>query len=129
MGFEKKKRIYRLIFVGTDLEGLEIRIHGLTVGEVTEMEAMENNEEAGRRAMALFASKIVEWNLTDDGVPVPPSLEAVMGLEPRDVAAAMEQWKEQTTGVSGPLGQRSSDGPPSAEALTLTAMSSPLLPH
>lgn len=114
MGFELKRKIYRLDFAGTGLDGLEIDMYGMSTKELMDLEELqeegERSPEAGRKAMDFFTSKIKNWNRTEDDLPVPVTTDRLLELEPGDLMLAMEKYKEKISGVPGPLDSGSTSG-------------------
>ncbi len=120
MGFERKRKLYRLDFTGTDLDGLEVDVRGLSMEEYLRLSGLakladvkvptpEELEEL-RSLFELFASKIDRWNLEEDGQPVRVCADAVMGWEAGEVLAAVEAWQKAVTDVPAPLEQPSPAG-------------------
>lgn len=78
-GYRKKEKIYVLKF--EDMEGLEVRARGSSVGELMDLMALARLG-GGHKFTAedvkdidglfgLFASKLISWNLeTEDGAPI-----------------------------------------------------------
>lgn len=124
MGYVPKKKIYRLLFEDPEMEGLEVRMHGLNTGQwldlVTKKEAVEEDAEDEAAVVELFqlmADRMASWNVTEeDGTPVPPTLH---GIRQQDLAfnmAIVDAWQAVIAGVPAPLDSASPDGGPSLEA-------------
>lgn len=122
MGFRKKDKIYVLKFDG-ELEGLEVRMHGASAGQLIELDSMEyKTAEALTELFLLFGSKLISWNLeTEDGTPITfdrdgdetPDEAKARVLKEQDIDFVFDilgAWKNAILGVSAPLGQRSTDG-------------------
>lgn len=83
MTFRRKRKIYSLDFEGTDYEGLQVKVRGLTTGEYLEIVSLsapateENKETEG--LLRMFAEHLVSWNLIDDDTdePVPTTYDGV----------------------------------------------------
>lgn len=123
MGYVPKRKIYTLDFAGTDFDGLEVRVRGLTTGEL--LDAMEKQGEAAadadsqafRELLDLMADRIVSWNVeTEDGQPVPASLDALKAQDPDFNLAIVNAWTTAISGVPAPLDGDSPSGDPSLEA-------------
>jgi hypothetical protein len=125
MGYSDKPKIVRVVFDDPDDEqhGLEVRMRGLSTGELLDvMDLAELTEESGmtaegrvqiRRLFETIADGLVSWNLeTPDGKPVPADLAGVRGRDFGRNLALFGAWVQGMTQVAGPLGQRSSTGPP-----------------
>lgn len=122
MGFEKKHRIYDLDFTGTGLEGLTLKARGMTMREALDVGATfdvlneikekvtEEQKVRIHEALDFFASRIVEWDLEEDGVPVPVSGGALLDLDLTDTMLALAAWQDAVTDVPAPLEQRSNAG-------------------
>ena len=135
MGFRKKDKIYVLKFDG-ELEGLEVRMHGASAGQLIELDGMEyNTTDALNDLFLLFGSKLISWNLeTEDGTPITfepqmmteerpdkvsirrmetPTEAKTRVLKDQDIDFVFDvlgAWKNAILGVSDPLEQRSTDG-------------------
>jgi hypothetical protein len=89
VGFQRKRKVYKLDFTGTEYEGLEVRVSGLTTGEYLDFLGGNVDEEDGASTDAMlqmFARHLVSWNLEDEGVPVPATFE---GLKTNDMPMNM----------------------------------------
>lgn len=83
MGFQRKRKVYKLDFSGTEYDGLEVKVGGLTTGEYLELVGLSapgnDDDETGReteRMLRFFAAHLKSWNLEDeDGKPVPTSFD------------------------------------------------------
>lgn len=125
MGFRVQRKVYRLVFQGTDLDGLEVTARSLSTAQFLDLESArltraaggEQSKGATARMLELFASALVEWNAEDeDGQPLPPTLDSVHAQDLDFNMQIIEAWTNAIHGVSAPLPQTSSDGPPSLEA-------------
>lgn len=117
MGFEGKK-IIRLRFEG-DLEGLEVTTRCPTIEQV--MDVAENTPDddakAALRATAtLLCDVLIEWNLENDGEPVPHTAEDLLDQDMDVAQAIVKAWEDAAIKVSPNLRRRSSDGSPLAVA-------------
>lgn len=88
MSFKRKRKVYVLDFEGTEYEGLEVKVRGLTTGEYLEIVSLsapgtEGNEgdKETEGMLRMFSNHLLSWNLTDDTdgdeVPVPTTYEGV----------------------------------------------------
>jgi hypothetical protein len=132
VGYVPKRKKYHLDFAGTDLDGLEVTLHGLSFGEFLEVQALkgvaDGDKEDSTRLMERFVSHLVSWNITaEDGTPVPPTAEAVNELDIDLVLAVIAAWLRGISGVSAPLENGSTSGQPSQEELIATETLSPSL--
>lgn len=88
MAFQRKRKVYRLIFEGTEYDGLEVRVQGLTTGEYLELVSLTGSTESSEteQLLKLFATHLVAWNLQEDDEPVPTTFE---GIKSNDLAMNM----------------------------------------
>lgn len=121
-GFVPKRKVYSLDFADTDLDGLEIRLRGMTTGELIDaMEKREAATDAGSSEFAelleLMAAKVVSWNVTTEGgQPVEPTVAAFREQDPEFNIGIIDAWTTAINGVPAPLEQPSPDGEPSLVA-------------
>jgi hypothetical protein len=115
MGYKRKRKIYRLDFAGTEYEGLEVRVRGLTTGEFLELVmlgAIDKESFKETEAMLkMLASHLVSWNLEDDdGELVPATYE---GVKSNDLALNLlivSAWTDAIGDVPAPLPNSSPSG-------------------
>lgn len=128
--FEAPRTVYKLEFEGADaFDGLVVRVKALTFAErrdawdllytpwlsdpnLTRAEADANVD----RLHQLFADHLVDWNLTDNGEPVPATMEGLRSQEHSFIGGLIGAWRNNTLGVSVPLAQPSPAGEQSVEA-------------
>ncbi|MFC4609720.1 hypothetical protein ACFO9E_18145 [Streptomyces maoxianensis] len=132
MGYVPKRKRYHLDFTGTDLDGLEVTLHGLSIGEFLEIQklrGLENGDADDSDSLVKqFADHLVAWNVTtEDGTPVEPTLAAVAGQDIDFVLTIINAWIRALTGVSVPLENGSTSGQQSPEELIATESLSPSL--
>ena len=81
--FRRKRKIYHLVFDGTEYEGLEVKVRGLTTGEYLELVSLSAPGTEGDKEtegmLRMFSEHLVSWNLIDDETnePVPTTYEGV----------------------------------------------------
>jgi hypothetical protein len=103
MGFQRKRKVYKLDFEGTEWDGLVVTVRGLTTGEyldfvsVTAMAESDENQTGGM--VEMLADHLVSWNLEEDGVPVPCNLDGVRANELPMNMAIVRAWTEAMSGV------------------------------
>jgi len=92
-------RIRKLVFEDGEMEGLEVRVRGITVSEYLELDTYADQIE-------LFAKRLVEWNWEHgDGTPVPPTRAGIDGLDQTDVRTVVTEWFARVVRAhSRPLG-------------------------
>lgn len=111
MGYRPKRKIYNLDFTGTDYEGLEVKLRGMTVGEELELDDLRGKDDFGRKVFEMTTRLLVEWNVEDDqGVPVPCTFEGVCTQDAGMVMAILDALQTANSGVSDPLPQSSPSG-------------------
>lgn len=155
MGFEAPRVIVKLDFTDTDLEGLEVRMRSQSVEELSQatsrMAAMAavakrmldmdvGDEESAKKAFADidadsvsgvrevfrdFAAHLVSWNLQEDGVPVPATLEGVNAQDSTFILRLARAWQEAISGVGTPLPQGLRTGrPPDLQSIPTETLAS-----
>ena len=141
-GFKPTRRLYKLDFDGTDLEGLEVTTRGASMGEIIAMmetaddlgdlAELDENADAGKVAAQMremvspFARKLVAWNLLDDDdAPVAASLDGLLTQDLDFVIRLITAYGTAMTQAPPPLPASSASGATSPEELTaLAALSS-----
>jgi hypothetical protein len=114
MGYRPKRKIYKLDFSGTDYEGLEASVRGMTVGEELELDGAEMSSDL---LVKTLVERLESWNVEDDnGAPVPTTFEGVCSQDVSMVLAIISAVRQAVSGVSGPLPQSSPSGEPSPVA-------------
>lgn len=142
VGVQVPKRTYVLQFGDApgdeDLAGVEIKVRPPTVAESLEHHDMSwyrdpTTSEAERtkrlaELYAVFAGRLVSWNLDDDGVPLPATLDGLHAL-PQDVGGRiLGSWLWETATVPRPLPQDSNTGSASVDESQIPMEASPGLP-
>lgn len=120
MGYKPKRKTFKLDFAGTDYEGLQVTIRGLTTGQYMDLFEAKAEAEAGgetNNLLTIMASRLVSWNVEDDDdMPVAATLD---GIKTQDLdlnLAIVNAWTTAMAGVPAPLEQPSTGGTPSPEA-------------
>lgn len=119
MGFEAKKKTFKLVFADPEMAGLEVRAKspamdvfvGLTkladldTGTVSikDMPQIESLFEH-------FADCLISWNLEEDGVPVPTTKEGLYSQDLDFILEIIKAWVDAVASVPSPLGKPSGDG-------------------
>jgi hypothetical protein len=130
MGFTPLRKIYTLDFNGTDLDGLTVKACSVSAGSFIRFTTLADADRADvASTMMLFEAfageSLRSWNLeTDDGTPVPATLEGMLTLEFTFVFQIIGAWMEAMTGVDSGLKDQSPSGEPSLVGLPMTAPSS-----
>jgi len=120
MSFQRKRKIYRLNFAGTEYDGMEVQVEGLTTGEYLEIVTLTGvTDDSGsetEKLLKLLASHLVSWNIQEDGVPVPADIE---GVKSNDLAMNMfiiNAWTDAMVSVPADTEKKSLAGDPSLVA-------------
>jgi hypothetical protein len=114
MGYRPKRRIYNLDFTGTDYEGLQASVRGMTVGEELEL---DEADLTGDLVVKTLVKRLVSWNVEDEqGNPVPCTFEGVCTQDGAMVLAIINALRQASSGVPDPLPQSSPSGEPSPVA-------------
>jgi hypothetical protein len=121
MAFQRKRKVYRLDFSGTEYDGLEVRVQGLTTGEYLELVSLTgssgDSENETEQLLKLFATHLVAWNLQDEeGEPVSSDFA---GIKANDLAmnmAIINAWTDAMVTVSAATEKKSLVGDPSLVA-------------
>lgn len=119
MGFEKKKKTFKLVFADPESEGLEVRAGSPTMEDYITLQGMSGvavGMDQFHELVVLFAKSLIEWNVEDEGEPVAATVAGAESLEPDFLMEIMDAWMDAVNGVSTPLEQPSSDGEPSLVA-------------
>jgi hypothetical protein len=125
MGYEAKRKIFKLVFADTEMEGLEVTVRSTSMGNILQMAELDEMNPLAltkedvdkiRKLFAILAGAMLSWNLEEDGVPVPATLESILAQEPEFVMTIIKSWTRAMTQASGPLAQPSLDGERSLEA-------------
>lgn len=132
MGYVPKRKVYTLIFEDPEMNGLEVRIRGLTTGQFMDVAAKKEEAEQGGDPAELFqmmVDQLVSWNIEEeDGTPVPATLEGLKTLDMPFTMAIVNAWTDAVAGVPAPLEQSSPAGAPSLEAsIPMETLSSSLV--
>lgn len=140
MGFEIENTIsvYRLKFDSGSYRGLEVQARGMTIGEYNEMmrlavasisgetdvERAKANMQSNDHVRECFFRRIVSWNLTKNGEPVPVSEEVMDGLDSRLATVLIRVWLDELTSVPDELLGKSNSGAISEElSMTMEVLS------
>lgn len=138
-GWEGGQNIYHLDFQDPQFAGLDVRAKGVPMrkfldwmrsGSLTTMvggtiELTPATGEVVAEFFEEFGRALIEWNLTNGGVPVPATLDGLLSQDPRWVMDVMGAWMQGVMGTSAPLGAGSNSGAPFPEASIPMAPLSP----
>ncbi len=126
----------KLVFDADEFEGLVVYARRLNIGQLLDLTTLGNLKDLAddspevreklQEVFDLLASLIKSWNLEEladeddeDGprIPVPVTGESLAQQDLGFVMALVNAIQDASAGVSAPLGQSSSGGQPSLEAL------------
>lgn len=120
MGFEIR-RVFALDFEGTAFDGAIIKVRSASVGDLRNRLWSDDATVADNNS--LLADHITEWNLTDDGKPLPISPEGIETLDPVLRALLIGTWVKAMTEVPAPLDRPSGGtGPSPAPLMTMETL-------
>lgn len=120
MGYTPPSKRYELDFTGTDYEGLEVTLKGLSTGQFLQLQkampgAAAGDPDAAEILITTYQKSIVEWNVEDDlGEPVKPTFDNVMEQDLSMTLYVVAGWMNAIAGVKADLGKDSTSGLPSA---------------
>lgn len=113
--FKPKGKIYHLDFEGTDYDGLEISLKGLSTGQMLGMMSlMEDSENpaAAAQVVETVVSAVVSWNIDgDDDQALPVNRGNVLAQDLDMILAVAKAWINGIAGTAGDLGKDSTSGP------------------
>ncbi len=130
MAYTPKRTEYKLVFTDEDMRGLEIVAKKLSLRSVLRIRELgaSNTPDAIREMAAIFIGAVRSWNLADDsGVPIAPSLDALLDQEDGFLNEVIGAYNEAVAGVSAPLDDGSTSGATALEASIPMETSSPSL--
>lgn len=110
MGFQIG-RVFELDFTDTDADGAVVKMKSCSIATIIEL-----GEAGYLRFAEIIAEHVKEWNLEDEGKPVPVTAEGVMSLESPFRDLIYVEWQRATRGITVPFDRRSKPGGPSPTA-------------
>ena len=127
MGYRPKRKIYNLSFAGTEHDGLEVVMRGVTVGEELRINSIARDGDGdGAAIVELMVDLLVRWNVEDEnGQPVPATPEGVRSQDAAFIGDILTALRKAAGGVvDGPLPSDSTSGLPSlVESIPMEALS------
>lgn len=105
-GYFHGQRVYNLDFSDTELDGLTVKARGCSINERLQLQ-----KQGDEQVVALFAERLLEWNLLDEfGQSVPIDRE-YWGTQDADLIMTIATtWLREVSSVRRPLGRRSNNG-------------------
>ena len=124
MGFRATRKTFKLVWPqGDPLEGLEIEVSGITLGEFNDIRCrVDKLDDAFERKtveVEEFLKRVTSWNLEDGaGQPLEVGFQGFEELSPVDTSSILRTWFSVALGstVDRPLDERSSGGESSVPA-------------
>lgn len=131
MGYEAGVRAISIRFAeGHDYHGAEARVTGMAIDEYMAATGLDGSEgDNAAASMTRFGERLVSWNLTKDGAPVPATSEGLQKIDQGLARALQNAYVEALIGVhsNDPLPQSSLSGEPSlVESVPMEALSESL---
>lgn len=118
MSFKRKRKVYNLDFSGTEYDGLQVKVRGLTTGEYLEIISLSVPTDEGAKEtegmLRMFASHLVEWNLVDDdtALAVPTTYEGVISNDFVMNMSIVNAWTDAIANVPERTEKKSVAGDP-----------------
>lgn len=119
MGYEHQRKVFKLLFADTEMEGLEVQVHSTSMGAILEMAELDNinslkmtKEDMAklRQVFEILSSNMVSWNLEEAGSPVGTSIDDLLAQDPEFIFSIIKAWTRAMTQVEVPLAKPSNDG-------------------
>lgn len=116
MAFKRKRKIYNLDFTGTEYEGLEVKVRGLTTGEYLELVSLSAPGTEGDKEtegmLRMFSGHLVSWNLVDEesGEPISTAYEGVVTNDFVMNMFIINAWTDALASVPEKVEKKSSTG-------------------
>lgn len=128
MGYEAGVRAVTINFeAGHQYHGAEARVKGMAIGEYMAATGLDGGDgDTAASSMKRFSERLLSWNLTVDGEPVPATEEGLQQIDQGLARALQNAYVESIIGVhtSDPLPQSSPSGGPSlVESVPMEALS------
>jgi hypothetical protein len=119
MAYNHDRQRVRVRFEDPDpLAGLTMVLWTASVDDYIRLGKIEDGEPTPERVETLceaMGPMLVEWDLTQNGEPVPATTAGLRSLSVPLAVRLAGEWLSAVARVPAPLGQSSSDGEPSAE--------------
>lgn len=114
-GYKPNRKTYHLNFEGTEYDGMEVSLRGLTTGKFLDLAALVNvadqDATAAEKLINLFVESLVKWNLLDEeDQPVPANRYGALAQDLTLVLYVIKAWMTAVAGVGAELGKESTSG-------------------
>lgn len=125
MGYQPPRKTYRLVFDEGEYAGLSVRVRSVPLGQFMALTRLAETAGDGKEQEAFagmgelfegFADALVDWNVEDDGAPVPADLSGVYAQDFDFVMFLVGEWISAMGDVAAPLVPPSVSGGTSLEA-------------
>lgn len=104
---------YKLVFDDPALDGLVVKVKSVSIRARDEYNKLETDEAI----VDWFPQVLVEWNLEDDGGPVPLTADGIRSIDFDVFNAIIDAWRNaKRVRPPAPLEQPSNDGDATLEA-------------
>lgn len=125
MAFKQPKRTARVVFEVGDYAGFELVVSiDEPIGRFLQVQRMVDAGTTSLEQLCeMLAALVQEWNLEDEGGPVPVSPEGFERLSIGTILVILTKWMEVQTSPEIPLGQPSRNGATSLVPSTSTGTS------
>lgn len=124
MGYERKekRKTFKLKFTDPEMDGLEVRAGTTSMEGLLKIASLQDEFKPGQKQFSVddlkkvmpvfefFAGALIDWNLTEDGEPVPCTVEGLLSQDPEFIMQVVSAWAEAVGGASAPLGPPSQGG-------------------
>jgi hypothetical protein len=128
MGYQAKRKTFLLKFTDPEMEGLEVKVRSTSMGNILRMAELDNvnplrmskaDIEMIKEVFAILESCIISWNLEEDGVPVPKTVDGFLSQDAEFIFTILKSWTKAMTAVEAPLGPQSQSGEQFPEDMTI----------
>lgn len=112
MGYQRKSYVIKWP-EGHMHHGLVVKLRGLSGGNLIKVTSFRDEAGAEEKSsldpevlnemLEILASRIIEWNLEDDGEPIPPTIENLRNEDFGMVMDIITSWTKAVTHVPAPL--------------------------
>ena len=125
MGYEANHKVFKLTFADEELDGLEVTIRSTSMGNILRMAELDEMNPTAltkedivklREVFGILSKAMLSWNLEEEGVPIPTTVDGLLDQDPEFVMSIIKAWTRAMTAVQAPLATPSQDGEPSLVA-------------
>jgi hypothetical protein len=118
-GFRLEPKQYNLVFEDPALDGLQVQLTGMSLGQALEFDTLrlapwagvEDNAKRARATAETIAAHLVGWNLVEqDGSPTPLTADGLLSHDGDVQRAIVTAYVQAVRGVPAPLDSESTPG-------------------